>query len=150
MKARICSTSKSGSTLVLSQDKDIDLIELEQLLESVGWTRRPVKLVRCALEHSLFKVGIWRHDRRIPRLLGFARCTGDGVIEATVWDVAVHPHYQGIGLGSALMKYVIDTLKVMGVERVNLFADPDVLNFYIQQGWELEPKNRRCAFCYSA
>nr|YP_002049541.1 possible acetyltransferase [Paulinella chromatophora]ACB43331.1 possible acetyltransferase [Paulinella chromatophora] len=150
INSRLCSTSNPKLTLVLSQDKKIDLIELEQLLESVGWSRRPLKLVKRALENSLIKVGLWRHDRRIPRLIGFARCTGDGVIEATIWDVAVHPRYQGIGLGNALMRYVIDTLNIMKIERVSLFADPEVLQFYIRQGWELEPNKRRCAFCYSS
>jgi hypothetical protein len=35
------------------------------------------------------------------------------------------------------------------VDRVSLFADPDVVGFYEAQGWELEPLQRRCAFWYS-
>ena len=134
---------------MLSPDREIDLYELEQLCDAVGWSRRPVRRVRKALQHSLLVVGLWRHDPRLPRLVGFARCTGDGVIEATVWDVAVHPLYQGAGLGRQLMTFVLDQLRAMQVERVSLFADPDVVRFYAAQGWELEPQNRRCAFWYS-
>jgi ribosomal protein S18 acetylase RimI-like enzyme len=105
--------------------------------------------VRKALQHSLLVVGLWRLDPRFPRLVGFARCTGDGVIEATVWDVAVHPLYQGAGLGKQLMVYVLDLLKAMQVERISLFADPGVVGFYSAQGWELEPQQKRCAFWYS-
>jgi ribosomal protein S18 acetylase RimI-like enzyme len=105
--------------------------------------------VRKALDNSLLVVGLWRHDPRLPRLVGFARCTGDGVIEATVWDVAVHPLYQGVGLGKQLMTYVIDLLRAQQVERVTLFADPGVVQFYGAQGWELEPQQRRCAFWYA-
>jgi ribosomal protein S18 acetylase RimI-like enzyme len=115
----------------------------------VGWNRRPLRRVRKALQHSLLRVGLWRHDPRVPRLVGFARCTGDGVIDATVWDVAVHPLYQGTGLGRQLMEYVIEQLEQMGVERVSLFADPGVVGFYQGQGWELEPGGRRCAFWYA-
>jgi len=25
-------------------------------------------------------IGLWRHDDKFPRLVGFARCTGDGNI----------------------------------------------------------------------
>jgi ribosomal protein S18 acetylase RimI-like enzyme len=85
----------------------------------------------------------------LPKLVGFARCTGDGVVEATVWDVAVHPLYQGAGLGKQLMVYVLDQLKSLELDRVTLFADPDVVGFYEAQGWELEPLERRCAFWYS-
>ena len=146
---RPCSTPNSQVSLVLSREREIDLYELEQLCDAVGWSRRPLRRVRKALQHSLLVVGLWRHDARLPRLVGFARCTGDGVIEATIWDVAVHPLYQGAGLGRQLMAYVLDLLREMQVERVSLFADPGVVQFYSAQGWELEPQNRRCAFWYS-
>jgi ribosomal protein S18 acetylase RimI-like enzyme len=146
---RSCPTPNPQLTLVLSTEREIDLYELEQLCDAVGWSRRPLRRVRKALEHSLLVVGLWRHDPRLPRLVGFARCTGDGVIEATVWDVAVHPLYQGVGLGKQLMTYVIDLLRAQQVERVSLFADPGVVEFYSAQGWELEPQQRRCAFWYA-
>jgi ribosomal protein S18 acetylase RimI-like enzyme len=146
---RLCSTPNAQVGLVLSLEREIDLFELEQLCDAVGWSRRPLRRVRKALQHSLLVVGLWRHDPRLPRLVGFARCTGDGVIEATVWDVAVHPLYQGAGLGKQLMGFVLEQLREMQVERVSLFADPDVVAFYRAQGWELEPQSRRCAFWYS-
>ena len=149
-EARLCFSANDQLTLVFSQSHPFDLIELEQLLEAVGWSRRPVRRVRKALNHSLLKVGLWRHDPRVPRLVGFARCTGDGVLEATVWDVAVHPLYQGNGLGQQLMVYVLEALQQMGTERVSLFADPGVVNFYQRQGWELEPQGHRCAFWYAS
>ena len=147
---RICTLPNPSLALVLSRQRPIDLIELESLCDAVGWSRRPLRRVRKALQHSLLQVGLWRHDPRLPRMVGFARCTGDGVLEATVWDLAVHPHYQGAGLGRQLMAYVIDELRSMGVERVSLFADPHVVGFYEGQGWELEPHQRRCAFWYAS
>jgi ribosomal protein S18 acetylase RimI-like enzyme len=146
---RLCSTPAEQVTLVLSRDREIDLFELERLCDAVGWSRRPMRRVRKALQHSLLLVGLWRHDVRIPRLVGFARCTGDGIVDATVWDVAVHPLYQRAGLGKQLMAYVLDLLRQQQVERVSLFADPDVVGFYEAQGWELEPLQRRCAFWYA-
>jgi ribosomal protein S18 acetylase RimI-like enzyme len=134
---------------VLSTERPIDLMELERLCDAVGWSRRPMRRVRKALEFSLLQVGLWRHDQRIPKLVGFARCTGDGVVEATVWDVAVHPLYQRVGLGKQLMVYILDQLKELELDRVTLFADPEVVGFYEDQGWELEPLQRRCAFWYS-
>ena len=74
--ARLCSCANDKITLVFSQEYPFDLVELEQLLEAVGWSRRPIRRVRKALTHSLLKVGLWRHDPRVPRLVGFA----EGVI----------------------------------------------------------------------
>ena len=149
-KARICQTPNPQVSLVFSQSRPMDLVELERLLESVGWSRRPVRRVRRALDHSLITVGLWRHDPRLPRLVGFARCTGDGVLDATIWDVAVHPLYQGSGLGKQLMDYILDALRELGTERATLFADPGVLPFYQRLGWELEPYGHRCGFWYAS
>ena len=146
---RLCRTPNSQVQLVLSLHRPIDLIELEQLCDAVGWSRRPMRRVRKALENSLLRVGLWRHDTHLPKLVGFARCTGDGVVAATVWDVAVHPLYQGAGLGKQLMDFVLDHLRGLELDRVTLFADPEVVGFYQAQGWELEPLQRRCAFWYS-
>ena len=105
-------TQKSKEEIfVCSKSKELDLIELDQLLQTVGWSRRPIRRVKRALEFSILVVGLWRHDDKFPRLVGFARCTGDGILEATVWDVAVNPVYQGLGLGKELMKYILKELK---------------------------------------
>ncbi len=134
---------------VCSKNKELDLIELDQLLQTVGWSRRPIRRVKRALDFSILVVGLWRHDYKFPRLVGFARCTGDGILEATVWDVAVNPVYQGLGLGKELMKYILKELKNIGIYKVTLFADAEVVTFYKRQGWILEPRGSKCAFWYA-
>lgn len=142
-------TASDRLRLVASFERPIDLVELEQLCDAVGWSRRPLRRVRRALDNSLLVVGLWRHDPRVPRLVGFARCTGDGVLDATIWDLAIHPLYQRSGLGRGMMQVIVERLQAMGVERATLFADPDVVDFYRRQGWTLEPDGVRCAFWYS-
>jgi len=88
-------------------------------------------------------------NKDLDRLVGFARCTGDGILEATVWDVAINPVYQGLGLGKELMKYVLKELKNIGISKVTLFADAEVVSFYKRQGWILEPRGSKCAFWYA-
>jgi len=146
---RELATSNQKLRLVASLQRPIDLVELEQLCDAVGWSRRPLRRVRKALDHSLLVVGLWRHDPRLPRLVGFARCTGDGVIDATIWDLAIHPLYQRSGLGKGLMAVLLERLRAMEVEKVTLFADPGVVEFYQQQGWTLEPRGERCVFWYA-
>ena len=98
---------------VCSNKRDLDLIELDQLLQTVGW-RRPIGHVKRALDFSIMVVGLWKYDAKFSRLVGFARCAS-GILEATVWDVAVNPVYQGLGLGRELMKYILKELKNMGI-----------------------------------
>ena len=139
----------NNQVFVCSKNREFDLIELDQLLQTVGWSRRPIRRVKRALEFSILVVGLWRHDDKFPRLVGFARCTGDGVIEATIWDVAINPVFQGLGLGKELMRYILKKLKVIGISKVTLFADANVVSFYKSQGWSLEPKRTKCAFWYA-
>ena len=56
---------------VCSKSKELDLIELDQLLQTVGWSRRPIRRVKRALDFSILVVGLWRHDNKFPRLVGF-------------------------------------------------------------------------------
>lgn len=135
--------------LFLSLEREVDLLELERITTAVGWRSRPIRRVRRALRYSLLVVGVWCHDPFLPRLVGFARCIGDGVINATVWDVVIHPAYQGVGLGHGLMAFVVKQLRTMGVEHITLFADPGVICFYQNQGWQVEPNNQRCCFWYA-
>jgi len=142
-------TANPNLRLVTSFEREVDLVELEQLCDAVGWSRRPLRRVRKALSNSLLVVGLWRHDPRVPKLIGFARCTGDGVLDATIWDLAIHPLYQGAGLGKGLMQVLLERLRAMEVEKVTLFADANVVSFYKAQGWDLEPRGERCVFWYA-
>ncbi|MGA9380228.1 MAG: GNAT family N-acetyltransferase, partial [Phormidium sp.] len=45
-----------NSRIFFSTDRDIDLYELEELCDAVGWSRRPLRKVKKALQHS-FLVG---------------------------------------------------------------------------------------------
>ena len=47
------------------------------------------------------------------------------------------------------MKYILKELKNIGISKVTLFADAEVVNFYKRQGWILEPKGTKCAFWYA-
>ena len=57
-----CSSTNNQFTFMFSQERAFDLIELDQLLQSVGWSRRPMRRVEKALDNSLLKVGLWQHD----------------------------------------------------------------------------------------
>ena len=55
----------NSSLFVFSDSKSFDLIELEQLLQAVGWGRRPLRRVKRALDNSLLKIGLWQHDPKL-------------------------------------------------------------------------------------
>lgn len=72
--------------------------------------------VQVAIAHSHPVVVAWDGSQ----LIGFARATSDGVYRATIWDVVIHPAYQGAGLGRKLVQTVLGHPHLSRVERTYL------------------------------
>lgn len=134
--------------IYLSTDKNIDLNELEQLCDSVGWIRRPLRKVKTAIENSFLVVSLFREINGSKCLVGFARATSDHVFNATIWDVVVHPELQGQGLGSILVYEIIKKLRYHEIGTVTLFADPEVIAFYKNLGFMTDPNGIKGMFWY--
>jgi ribosomal protein S18 acetylase RimI-like enzyme len=134
--------------IVFSTERNIDLYELEELCDAVGWARRPLRKVKKALEFSFLVVSMWEIKANSRKLIGFARATSDRAFNATIWDVVVHPTFQKKGLGKALMKYTIKKLRSEDISNITLFADPHVLDFYRSLGFVLDPEGIKGMFWY--
>ncbi|ASC70864.1 putative N-acetyltransferase ycf52-like protein [Halomicronema hongdechloris C2206] len=137
-----------NSRIIFSTDRDLDLYELEELCDAVGWARRPIRKVKKAIQHSFVVVTMWEERGARRRLIGFSRATSDHAFNATIWDVVVHPDFQGKGLGKALMKQLIKTLRNADISNVTLFADPHVVEFYRNLGFMPDPEGIKGMFWY--
>ena len=137
-----------SSRIYFSTEREIDLYELEELCDAVGWSRRPMRKVRKAIQHSFLVVSMWQQRGSTRRLIGFARATSDHAFNATIWDVVVHPEFQTKGLGKALMKYMIKKLRSEDISNITLFADPHVVNFYRRMGFMADPEGIKGMFWY--
>ena len=141
-------SSPNGDRIVFSTRRDIDLYELEELCDAVGWSRRPLRKVKKAIENSFLVTTMWQVRGNKRRLIGFARATSDCAFNATIWDVVVHPDFQGKGLGKALMEYILKKLRSEEISNVTLFADPHVVNFYQNLGFMPDPEGIKGMFWY--
>lgn len=139
---------REGSSIIFSTDRELDLYELEELCNAVGWARRPIRKVRKAIQHSYLVVTMWEHRGARRRLIGFSRATSDHAFNATIWDVVVHPDFQGRGLGKELMKQMIKKLRSEDISNVTLFADPHVVDFYKGLGFMPDPEGIKGMFWY--
>ncbi|MEA5463958.1 GNAT family N-acetyltransferase [Leptothoe sp. PORK10 BA2] len=140
--------SDQTARITFSTDRNIDLYELEELCDAVGWSRRPLRKVKKAIQHSFLVVTMWEQQGARKRLIGFARATSDHAFNATIWDVVVHPSFQGQGLGKALMAQLIKKLRSEDISNVTLFADPHVVNFYKNLGFMPDPEGIKGMFWY--
>lgn len=137
-----------GSRIVFSTTREIDLYELEELCDAVGWSRRPLRKVKKAIQHSFLVTSMWEQQGSRQRLIGFARATSDHAFNATIWDVVVHPDFQGQGLGKALMRYTIKKLRRQDISNITLFADAQVVDFYRRLGFIVDPEGIKAMFWY--
>ncbi len=134
--------------IFFSTDREIDLYDLEELCDAVGWSRRPLRKVKKAIQHSFLVVSMWEQKGNRRRLIGFSRATSDHAFNATIWDVVIHPDCQGKGLGKELMKYIIKKLRNEDISNITLFADPHVVEFYRNLGFMPDPEGIKGMFWY--
>jgi ribosomal protein S18 acetylase RimI-like enzyme len=140
--------SDRASQVYFSTDREIDLYELEELCSAVGWSRRPLRKVKKAIQHSFLVVTMWEQRGTQRRLIGFSRATSDHAFNATIWDVVVHPDFQSRGFGKALMKHIIKKLRSEDISNITLFADPQVVDFYRRLGFMSDPEGIKGMFWY--
>ena len=63
-------------------------------------------------------------------IIGVARAISDGVSDAYIQDVVVSNQHRKQGIGSALVKLLIEELKAAGVDWIGLIGKPDTGHFY--------------------
>ena len=140
--------SKENFNIYSSTNKDINLYDLEKLCDAVGWVKRPIKKVKIAIENSFLTISIFYYKENKKKLIGFARATSDESFNATIWDVVIHPKFQGKGLGKALMQETIKELRYQDISTITLFADPEVIKFYKKIGFITDPDGVKGMFWY--
>jgi N-acetylglutamate synthase-like GNAT family acetyltransferase len=123
---------------------DVDLDQLQELFNLAAfWAKeRTIEDLGIAVANSDPVISLWNDES----LIGFARATSDGIYRATIWDVVIHPDYQGTGLGSKLVETVLSHPRMKWVERVYLMTT-DKQGFYEKIGFQ--PNNTTTMVLYN-
>ena len=117
----------------LREMTEFDLRGILPLYAAVGWTNytdRPGMLDE-ALEHSLLVLGAYEADK----LASLLRAAGAGIAVVLVQDLLVRPDYQRQGIGTALMRDLME--RYPEVYQMELFTDntPKTAEFYRSLGF---------------
>lgn len=118
--------------ITIKQDIIPDLNQLLELYNDVEWsayTNDPENL-KNAVDNSLKVWTAWDEDR----LVGLARVVGDGYTIIYVQDILVMESYQRYGIGSRLLKLILEEYKT--VRQIVLMTDNSekTINFYEKNG----------------
>lgn len=107
---------------------------LRMLYDSVGWwgyTRRFADMT-VLLEQAEYVIAAYDDEQ----LVGLIRTIGDGYYVVLIQDILVLPSYQGRGIGSELLKRLMD--KVRTRPQIYLVTDPSeenqaIIDWYIKR-----------------
>lgn len=112
----------------------LDVSQILALYEETWWAKgRSTEAVRRALDHSHPVVTAWEAGA----LVGFTRVISDLTFRATIWDVIVRPTHQGRGIGTAMMRFVLDHPDLKSVPHF-LLLTADKHGFYEKLGFTPE------------
>ncbi len=107
--------------------------EIAGLYASVGWTNytEHPDMLALAYRHSLCILGAYESDV----LVGIIRSVGDGASILFIQDLLVHPDYQRKGIGTALLKEMMQ--RYANVYQTELLTDnaEKAVAFYTSLGF---------------
>ena len=107
--------------------------EILSLYAQVGWTAytKNMSALERGYKNSLFVLAAYENDE----LLGLVRVVGDGATVIFIQDILVFPEMQRKGIGTALLKAVLD--RYSDVRQIQLTTDntPKTVAFYQSLGF---------------
>jgi GNAT superfamily N-acetyltransferase len=121
-----------GGAAVISYIDSLDGIESRHLDGFfVGWPHPPSPETHLRLLSGSDYVAL-AIDPECDQVIGFVTAITDGVLSGFIPLLEVLPAYQGLGIGQALMRRMLDRLGHL--PNVDLVCDPDVMPFYERFG----------------
>lgn len=84
---------------------DISVEEYLYIRKCVDWKQLGINQAQQAIERSLYFVKAVDDD---GKLIGMGRIVGDGAVVCYIQDLVVIPEYQGKGVGSMIIKSLIE------------------------------------------
>lgn len=92
---------------------DISVEEYLYIRKCVDWKQLGINQAQQAIERSLYFVKAVDDD---GKLIGMGRIVGDGAVVCYIQDLVVIPEYQGKGVGSMIIKSLIEFVESIRFE----------------------------------
>lgn len=106
--------------------------QIAELRQSVGWNGMESSYIK-SLENSYFYICCYDENN----LIGFLDVVSNGVTDAYIQDVIVHPDYQRKGIGTNLINTAIDKLKQDHIYAISVLFDEELAPFYKRFGFNI-------------
>jgi ribosomal protein S18 acetylase RimI-like enzyme len=113
----------------LSSDIDnVSWQELARVVELAPLGKRDPGKLETAFRNSSIRCFAFDQER----LVGAGRAISDGIWRAAIFDVVVLPEFQGKGIGTTIMRYLVEAANV---DVIMLYTAPGKEDFYKKLGF---------------
>jgi ribosomal protein S18 acetylase RimI-like enzyme len=113
------------------EQTEIDWDELSELYRIAPLGIKSVSDLELVFTNSRFKCFIFDG----VKLIGVGRALADGRDCSYICDIAIHPEYQGLGIGKKIVQYLVE--KSNGHKKIILYANPGKEGFYSRLGFKM-------------
>ena len=107
--------------------------EIEDPREAVGWDRSEGIYEQVLQRHYAYYTARSANGK----LIGYVSVLSDGVADAFLLDLMVHPEHQGTGLGKQLVKRAVSDMKQAGIQCVQVTFNDHLEPFYAKCGFHI-------------
>lgn len=109
------------------------------LFETTGWNREyKATATELALAVTNSQHVVAAYDRQ--QLVGFGRVVTDGVLHAMIYDMIVHPAYQGRSIGAQVLQRLLRWCSNHHIRDIQLFCARGKRAFYENHGFVARPE----------
>ena len=116
--------------MIYKYNEIISAKALSDLRESVGWNRMGNEY-KSPLLTSFYHITVYEKNE----LIGYIDCVSNGVTDAYIQDLIVHPNYQNKGVGTELMNQMIAYLKEKRIYMISVVYEESLKPFYEKFGF---------------
>lgn len=125
-----------SNEIEISIVKEADAGQILELYRHQGWWQKDenpqdLETVKGIVANS-FCFAIAKQGERI---IGMGRCISDGFSDAYIQDVVVHSDFRGQGIGTKIMKKLMEHLHTHKIQWIGLISEPGQEEFYVKLGF---------------
>ena len=116
--------------MIYKYNEPVSAKALSDLREAVGWNRMEKEYENPSMT-SYYHIAVYEKEE----LVGYIDCVSNGVTDAYIQDLMVHPDYQGKGVGTDLMNKMIQCLKEKRIYIISVVFEERLKPFYDRFGF---------------
>ncbi|MBQ4363125.1 MAG: GNAT family N-acetyltransferase [Oscillospiraceae bacterium] len=116
--------------MIYRYNETVSAEELSDLREAVGWNRLEKEYSDPRMT-SYYHIAVYDENK----MIGYIDSVSNGVTDAYIQDLTVHPAYQGKGIGTELMDMMIKYLKEQKIYMISVVFEKALEPFYKRFGF---------------